>query len=77
MLLAMQNLRNKVMPAHPHDVPGPTECGQCGHRIDLGLPGGTGNACSLRCAWEKVRQEAGLRSDEYSRQAVCSPRATD
>lgn len=72
----MQNLRGIVMPAHLHDEPGPTEYGQCRRTVDLGLPRSTGTAYSLSCAWEKVWQETGLRSDECSWQAVYSPRTT-
>lgn len=72
----MQILRSVGMPVHLHDVPGSTKRGQCRHMIDLELPRATGTAYSLSCAWEKLWQETGPRSDECSWQAVYCPRTT-
>lgn len=70
----MQILRSMGMPAHLHYVPGSTKRGQCRPTIDLELPRTTGNAYSLSCAWEKLWQGTGPRSDERSWQAVYCPR---
>lgn len=72
----MQTLRNVGMPAHLHGVPGSTKHGQCRHMIDLELPRTSATAYSLSCAWEKLWQETGPRSDECSWQAEYSPRTT-
>lgn len=70
----MQTLRSMGMPAHLHHVPGSTKHGQCRHMTDLELPRTPGTAYSLSCAWEKLWQETGSRSDECSWQAEFSLR---
>lgn len=72
----MQTLRSVGVSAHLHGVPGSTKHGQCVHMIDLELPRTPATAYSLSCAWEKLWQETGPRSDGCSWQAEYSPRTT-